>query len=555
MTFAPAESHKNETGRTARSGLESPQPSATIAPGAVLTLDADRSTQYESDGYPDSREGSGGSLRPSRPTLHRPYPSSAGALTGVHPRRTLASHSHKGLRRGWPRGGRLDRVVYVASAHAFAHSTIAQMDSVSASTPRTAIQPGDTGPFAPRNIAKFLYPMRIIGVAACIVIAAFYVNRFGPYRLYYVFLLLFAVSYPHISRVLYRRTRSRKVELGTLVVDAFILGSTVYVTGFSLLPALTLTTVALANGLALNGLPLMRLSALSAALGMTGPMAFYGLNFHPRDLVEINLTCAVFLFVYFNVFAYTAYTRTILLQASRRELKQQKITVEIEKKQSDNLLLSLLPADVAREFDASGSVRPQRYDSVTILVVDFENFSEMLRTLPPEELLAELNHCFKAFDAITGRHCLESLRTFGGTYIAAGGLPVVNDTHPTDAVRAALEIQDFMRELKTSRRAHGRGCLEPRIGVHTGPVVAGVIETQKFSYELWGDTVDTALRIPRHVGVSAVGISDQTWRWVKDHFPCTPAGTVRSGEEDEIAVYALDLQGPADIRLREPRYA
>ncbi len=416
------------------------------------------------------------------------------------------------------------------------------------------VQSGDTDVFGPRRIGRSLYPMRIISIGACIVMAALYVSRFGSYHWYYLFPLLLALTYPHVSHVIYVRSRSRNVELGTLFVDAFLLASTVYITGFSLLPALTLTAIALANGMALNGLPHMALCALFFGAGMAVPMPLYGLNFQPRDVVEINLTCAVFLFVYFNIFAYIAYTRTILLQGSRRELKQQKITIEIEKKRSDNLLLSLFPAEVAKKFDAGGMVEPRWYDSVSILAVELENFAKAMRTLPPAELLAELNHCFKAFDAITTRHRLESLRTLGDSYLAVGGLPVANDTHPIDAVRAAVEIRDFMEQLKTARRAHGGLFLEAKIAVHTGRVLAGVVEARKFSYDVWGDTVDNALRVRRQVGAGEVGISGDTYQRVRDQFAGTPAGTVGGKDGGEIPVYTIDRSGPTDGRVLMPSH-
>jgi class 3 adenylate cyclase len=416
------------------------------------------------------------------------------------------------------------------------------------------MQSGAADPFAPRRIGRFLYPMRIIAMGACIVMAALYVSHFGSYHWYYLFPLMLALTYPHVSHVIYARLRSRNVELATLFVDAFVLGSTVYITGFSLFPVLTLTTLALANGIALNGLPHMVLCALFLAAGMMVPMPLYGLNFRPRDFVEINLTCAVFLFVYFNIFAYTAYRRTILLQASRRELKQQKGTIEIEKKRSDNLLLSFLPAAVAREFDAGGMVKPRCYDSVSVLAIELENFGNAMRTLPPEELLGELNHCFKAFDAITRRHRLESLRTLGDSYLAVGGLPVANDTHPIDAVGAAVEIQDFMTQRKTARRAHGGLFFEVKIAIHTGRVVAGVVEARKFSYDVWGDAVDNALRVRRHVGAGAVGLSGDTYQHVRDQFAATPSGTVDGKDGGEIAVYTIDRNSPASGRGLVPSH-
>lgn len=429
------------------------------------------------------------------------------------------------------------------------------MTSVNDSRRGDVASPGDTESIGARGIGGFVYPMRIIGTWGCILLAAVFLFRFGSYHFYYLFLLLLTLAYPHVSHVIYRRTRARNVEHTTLLIDAFVLGSTVYVTGFSLLPALTLTAIALGNGLGMNGPRHMALSALVAAFGMTVPMAFNGVNYHPQNVTEINFGCAVFLFVYFNIFAYTAYERTILLQSSRRELKQQKITIEIEKKRSDNLLLSLLPAAVAQEFDAHGIVRPQRYESVSVLAVDFANFSNAMRVLAADELLAELNHCFKAFDAITTRHGLENLRTLGDSYLAAGGLPVSNETHPLDAVRAAVEIRDFMQQFAISRKAHGRPFFEVRVAVNTGPVIAGVVETRKFSYDVWGGTVDDAIRIRRQLDVGQVGISGPTRQRVQGHFSCTLCGTVRSKDAGEVPIYTVDRNVATDVDHDAPSQA
>jgi adenylate cyclase len=166
-----------------------------------------------------------------------------------------------------------------------------------------------------------------------------------------------------------------------------------------------------------------------------------------------------------------------------------------EKARSEELLLNILPEEVAEELKSKGSAEAVHIDQVTVLFTDFKGFTAMSETLSPQELVRDLNECFSAFDHITAKYGIEKIKTIGDAYMAAGGLPTPNTTHALDVVKAALEIRDFIAEGKARKVAAGLPYFEIRIGVHTGPVVAGIVGVKKFSYDIWGDTVNTASRM------------------------------------------------------------
>jgi len=386
--------------------------------------------------------------------------------------------------------------------------------------------------------------MRLFGTAACMVIAWIYVSRFGEVRSWYVFLLVLVLAYPHVFRNLTKRMASRrKFELGASLVDAFVLGSTVYVVGFSPIPALSLLTVAFANGMALGSMPFMSLTALSVLVGMLIPMAFYGANTNPRDHAMMDLFSAIFLLLYFILFAWVAYKRSVLLKESRQELMQQKLALEIEKKKSDGLLYALLPASCAKVFETTGVVgEPNAYDELTLAAADVHDFRSLIERFGPAAVLAELNHCFKAFDKIVLRHQLEPLRTIGDVYFAVGGGPTPNAGHAGAAVNAAAEMQRFACERKAAQDASHLAGLDFRLAVHTGPAICGVIEAQKFSFDIWGDTVGETLKMEHQGRPGDVLVSEVTLAGLDESLPVLSAGRLATRDGTQVKVYTLESE-------------
>jgi adenylate cyclase len=208
-----------------------------------------------------------------------------------------------------------------------------------------------------------------------------------------------------------------------------------------------------------------------------------------------------------------------------------------EKRRSDDLLLNILPEEVANELKVKGSAEAKLIDNVTVLFTDFKGFTELSQKLTPKELVSEIDECFSAFDQIMKRHGVEKIKTIGDAYMAVGGLPTPNTTHALDVVRAALDISTFMREYKQRRIAEGRHFFEIRIGVHTGPVVAGVVGLNKFAYDVWGDTVNTAQRMESSSEAGRVNISETTHYYVKEHLSCEYRGKIEAKGKGLIDMY------------------
>jgi adenylate cyclase len=181
------------------------------------------------------------------------------------------------------------------------------------------------------------------------------------------------------------------------------------------------------------------------------------------------------------------------------------------KKLSDELLLNILPAEVADELKEKGHADAQLIEHVTVLFTDFKGFTAMSEVLSPKDLVNDLNICFSEFDRIIGEHNIEKIKTIGDAYMAAGGLPTPNDTHAEDVVKAAFKMRDFVEAGKARKIAAGLPFFEIRIGIHTGPVVAGIVGVKKFQYDIWGDTVNTASRMESSGEVGKVNISQATY--------------------------------------------
>ena len=211
-----------------------------------------------------------------------------------------------------------------------------------------------------------------------------------------------------------------------------------------------------------------------------------------------------------------------------------------EKKRSDELLLNILPEETAEELKATGSAKAKSFDSVTVMFTDFKNFTQASEILTAEELVAEINRCYSAFDSIITKYGLEKIKTIGDSYMCAGGLPVSNTSHPVDMVKASLEILSFIEENKKKRIDAGLPYFELRLGIHTGPVVAGVVGSKKFAYDIWGDTVNTASRMESSGEVGKVNISESTYSLVKEKFACTSRGHIQAKNKGEIAMYFVE---------------
>ncbi|MBL0340826.1 MAG: tetratricopeptide repeat protein [Bacteroidetes bacterium] len=218
----------------------------------------------------------------------------------------------------------------------------------------------------------------------------------------------------------------------------------------------------------------------------------------------------------------------------------QRNKISKEKKRSENLLLNILPAETAEELKNTGESKAKKFESVSVLFTDFKNFTQASELMAPEDLVKEINYCFSEFDRIVTKYGIEKIKTIGDAYMCAGGIPVVNSTHAFDVVLAALEMQDFIIKNKEVRQAEGNPFFELRLGIHSGPVVAGIVGIKKFAYDIWGDTVNTASRMESSGEPGKVNISGVTYELIKDKFLCTYRGKIPAKNKGDIDMYFVD---------------
>lgn len=210
----------------------------------------------------------------------------------------------------------------------------------------------------------------------------------------------------------------------------------------------------------------------------------------------------------------------------------------IEKKKSDDLLLNILPEVVAQELKQTGRTTPRSYEVATVMFTDFENFTIKSEKLSPEELVNIIDGCFKKFDEIISRYNIEKIKTIGDAYLCVSGLPDTKDHNAANVVKAALEILEVVKEMR--RSSNGYSSFDIRIGIHTGPLVAGVVGNKKFAYDIWGDTVNTAARMEQNSESNRINISQSTYELVKDKFTCSFRGKQPAKNKGMIEMYFVE---------------
>ncbi|MES2797010.1 MAG: adenylate/guanylate cyclase domain-containing protein [Bacteroidota bacterium] len=219
------------------------------------------------------------------------------------------------------------------------------------------------------------------------------------------------------------------------------------------------------------------------------------------------------------------------------QLNESMKIAEAERQKSDALLLNILPAEIAEELRQTGTSTAHNYEMATVLFADIKDFTKISTKFSAETMIKELGYIFGAFDKIIERHNIEKIKIIGDAYMCAGGLPISNSTNATDVVNAAIEIQDFMKKMRAERAKESKQEYEIRIGINTGPLVAGIIGIKKFTYDIWGDTVNLASRLEASGEVNKINISENTYQLIKDRFDCEYRGKIEVKGKGSTSMY------------------
>ncbi len=230
----------------------------------------------------------------------------------------------------------------------------------------------------------------------------------------------------------------------------------------------------------------------------------------------------------------------ILYREMGQKVTARTAELAMEKAKSDELLRNILPEETARELKMYGKTTPRRFDRVTVLFTDFAGFTSIADQLSPEVLVTDLDTCFRAFDEIVQRHGLEKIKTIGDSYMCVGGLPVPTADHAHQCIQAALAMRDWMVTFNGERGLPGHPRYNIRIGLHSGPVIAGVVGSRKFAYDVWGDTVNTASRMESSGQVGKINISGPTCQQLGVDYECVYRGKITAKNKGEIDMYFVE---------------
>jgi len=256
-------------------------------------------------------------------------------------------------------------------------------------------------------------------------------------------------------------------------------------------------------------------------------------NQQKRTQKIITIASATALFLIF-LLAIGLYRRNLYVRKTNA-------IIEKEKDRSESLLLNILPEETARELKESGAVKANKFESVTVLFTDFKAFTAYSEQVNPEELVKRLGYYFAGFDDIMEKYELEKIKTIGDSYMCAGGIPFPTKDHAVKMVQAAFEILEFVEDAKLSNTDEGLS-FDVRIGINTGPVVAGVVGSKKFSYDIWGDTVNVASRMESMSEAGKINISEHTFELIKNEFSCEYRGEISVKNRGKMKMYFVQEQ-------------
>lgn len=231
----------------------------------------------------------------------------------------------------------------------------------------------------------------------------------------------------------------------------------------------------------------------------------------------------------------------LIFRNFRAKVKSNKI-LDHKNAQIEQLILNILPSEVAEELQENGKATPRNYESVSVLFTDFKSFTKLTTNMNPEHLVEELNEWFMAFDDVVSKYNLEKIKTIGDSYMCAGGIPSPYPGHVYNIVKAGLEIQNHIAAKNKTRKEAGLIAWDLRVGIHVGPLVAGVVGHMKYAYDIWGSTVNIASRMESNGEIGRVNISAQTYELVKDRFICSYRGKIHAKNVGEVDMYFVEKE-------------
>lgn len=223
-----------------------------------------------------------------------------------------------------------------------------------------------------------------------------------------------------------------------------------------------------------------------------------------------------------------------------RILAEKNKIIDTERERSERLLLNILPASVADELKRKGNTSARYFEDVSVLFADFVNFTQIAERITPQQLVTDLDTCFRAFDAIVERYGLEKIKTIGDAYLCAGGLQGNGSNQAFQMVQAAREMQLWLKEWSKERQAQGLPVYQARVGIHSGSVVAGVVGAQKFAFDIWGDTVNIAARIEQAGEPGRINLSGAAFQSLNNQVACNYRGKIPVKNKGEIEMFFVE---------------
>ncbi|MBR1144885.1 adenylate/guanylate cyclase domain-containing protein [Bradyrhizobium sp. AUGA SZCCT0431] len=227
-----------------------------------------------------------------------------------------------------------------------------------------------------------------------------------------------------------------------------------------------------------------------------------------------------------------------------RELERARDQAIAGQAESDKLLLNILPSSIAAELKANDRVQPRFFDSATVILIDFTGFTRLVETMEPASVIDQLDQHFTVFDDIMANHRLEKLKTIGDAYLVVGGVPEPNRSHAIDAALAALQVIDHLARINRQREKLHLPAWQVRIGINTGPVIAGVVGKHKFTYDIWGNTVNITQRVEAAGVPGRISIAASTWQHIKTRFETDARGAVEVKHQGLVNMYYLNRIRP-----------